>query len=357
MAKRFKTKPYIRYSNVYEEINSLLSVASGDIYLSVASGFDNTLALLKNNPKKIVAFDYNITQIYLAKLKMSSFLHLSYPELLAFFGINSTKKVRLSLYSKLAPNLDSDVKEYFDNNLEIIKIGIVNCGRFEYYLSKFKKYILPYTHNKKVINRFMNAETIEEQRVIYEEFNNKKFKKLFKVFFSEKTMSRLGREKEYFKYLEKDLATLLKERVDLGFNNVLNLTNPYMEYVVLGYFRTLPEYLKEENYELIRNNLDKIELVYGDFKDIIKKYQYDFLNLSDIFEYMSQEETNECEKLIIENTNNFAKVVFWNMMVPRSFTSGVFKEINSDDAFLKERPFFYQKLYRYEKIWVSSISF
>ena len=49
MKKRFKRKPYIRYSNVYEEINSLLRVASGKTYLSVCSGFDNTLALLLNN--------------------------------------------------------------------------------------------------------------------------------------------------------------------------------------------------------------------------------------------------------------------------------------------------------------------
>lgn len=350
MAKRFKTMPYIRYSNVYEEINSLLSVASGDVYLSVVSGFDNTLALLKNNPKKIVSFDYNIAQINLAKLKMTSFKYLTYSELLLFLGINSKKKERLALYNKLSTHLDNEVKQYFDTNLEIIKIGIVNCGRFEYYLSKFKKYILPYTHNKKIIKSFMNATTIEEQRVIYQKFNNKRFQRLFKFFFSEKTMSRLGREKDYFKYLEKDLATVLKERVDLGFNNVLNLTNPYMEYVILGHFRTLPEYLKEENYELIRNNLDKIELIYGEFNEVIKKYQYDFLNLSDIFEYMSLEETHECEKLILENTNQNAKVVFWNMMVPRKFTSEMFKEINSDEDFLKERPFFYQKLYRYEKI-------
>lgn len=357
MPKRFKTIPYIRYSNVYEESNSLLNVATGDIYLSVASGFDNTLVLLKNNPKKIIAFDYNKAQIYLAKLKMSCFKNLTYDELLLFFGINSTSKERLALFQKLSSSLEEEVKEYFKQNIEVIKVGLVNAGKFEYYLSKFKKYVLPYTHRKKLINAFMNATTIEEQRQIYETFDNKRFKRLFKIFFSQHVMSKIGREKAYFKYLEKDLATSLKERVDLGFNNVLNKTNPYMEYIILGSFRTLPEYLKEENFALIRNNLDKIELIYGEFKDVIKMYKYDFLNLSDIFEYMSEDETLECEKLICENTNLGANIVFWNMLVPREFKTNNFQMLESYHDFIKERPFFYQKLYRYKRVWVLSKSF
>ena len=350
MPKRFKTKPYIRYSNVYEDVNSLILQANQGIYLSIASGFDNTLALLKCNPQKIVAFDYNEAQINLDKLKMSAFLHLSYQELLSFFGINSKKKERLTLYYKLRENLEEDVKTYFDFNLEIIKVGLVNAGRFEYYLGLFKKYVLPYTHNKKIINRFMNAQTIEEQREIYKEFDNKRFKKLFKIFFSQKVMAKLGREKAYFKYIEEDLATSLKKRVDLGFNNVLNRTNPYMQYVVLGKFNTLPDYLKEENYEIIKSNLHKIELVCADFKEAIKMYKYDFLNLSDIFEYMNEDETLLCEELIANNTNENARVVFWNMMVPRKFNTNNFKLLNSDNAFINERPFFYQKLYWYEKV-------
>ena len=67
------------------------------------------------------------------------------------------------------------------------------------------------------------------------------------------------------------------------------------------------------------------------------------------FEYMSKEETKECEELILNNTNNHATIVFWNMMVERSFTNDAFKIIDSDQAFIKERPFFYKALRRYEK--------
>lgn len=350
MPKRFKKTPYIRYSNVYEDVNSLLSVAKGQVYLSVASGLDNTLAILKNNPEKIIAFDYNVAQIYLAKLKIASFKHLTYQEVLLFFGINSTKKERILLYKKVTPFLEEEVKMYFDKNIEIIKVGLVNAGKFEYYLRLFKKYVLPLTHTKKMIKRFMNASCIEEQILIYQDFDNKRFKKLFKVFFSQKVMSRLGREKTYFKYLEKDLATLLKERVDLGFTNVLNKDNPYMQYIINGSFDTLPEYLKEENFKLISSNVDKIELVHKEFKEVISMYQYNFLNLSDIFEYMNPQEVEECETLILQNTTPKARVVFWNMMVERSFKRSEFKLLESEEDFLKERPFFYQKLYRYEKV-------
>lgn len=349
MKKRFKDKNHIRYSNVYEESNSLLSFSKGNIYLSVCSGLDNTLALLLNNPKKIVCFDYNIAQIHLAKLKIVAFKYLSYNELLKFFGINSIKKERINIYKKLKEKLDKDTKDYFDKYIDYIKVGLIYSGKFEYYLSLVKKYILPFTHNKKIINKFMNVTTIEKQRAIYKEFNNKRFRKLFNIFFSEKTMSKLGREKIFFKYIDKDLSSNLKTRIDLGFNNVLNINNPYMQYIILGKFISLPEYLKEENYEVIKENLDKIELIECDFKEAITKEKYDFLNLSDIFEYMTEEETQECEELIIKNTNPNARVVFWNMMVQRTFKQNKFKLIDSYETFIKERPFFYQNLWRYEK--------
>lgn len=352
MKNRFKNKPYIRYSNCYEEINSLLEISKNinGKYLSVCSGFDNTLALLLNNPEKIVCFDYNIAQIYLAKLKTLAFKKLSYKDLLIFFGINSSKKQRIDIYNQIKENLEEEVKTYFDQNIDIIKVGLIYAGKFEYYLNKVKKYILPFTHSKKTIKKFVYAQSIEEQKYIYQtKFNNKRFKTLFKIFFSEKVMSKLGREKEYFKYAKEDLSTKLKQRVDLGFNNVLNIENPYMQYIILGKFITLPEYLKEENFETIKNNIDKIELVHSEFKEVLVKDKYDFLNLSDIFEYMDLETVKFYEELINLHTKDNAKIVFWNMIVPRKFTQNYFKEIQSSDALKKERPFFYQNLWRYEK--------
>ena len=87
----------------------------------------------------------------------------------------------------------------------------------------------------------MNGRTIEEQKEIYIKFNNKRFIKLFNIFFSQKIMSKLGRDKAYFKEIKVDLASNLKSRIDLGFNNVLNKDNPYMQYIVLGKFITLPQ--------------------------------------------------------------------------------------------------------------------
>lgn len=351
MNKRFKEKPYIRYSNCYEEINSLLEVARGKKYLSVCSGFDNTLALLLNNPDQIICFDYNIVQIYLAKLKLTSFKNLAYQELLKFFGINSNKKERLGIYNKISKHLEKEVKDYFDKYIDIIKVGLIYAGKFEYYLSKFKTYVLPFTHSKKLIKEFVNQATIEEQKNIYKtKFNNKRFKKLFKIFFSEKVMSKLGRDKDYFKYANADLSVSLKERVDLGFNNVLNKENPYMQYIILGKFITLPEYLKEENFKIIKQNIDKIKLIHCDFKEALASDIYDFLNLSDIFEYMEEEKVVEYEELLKEHTSSDATIVFWNMIVPRKLKKGYFEEIESADAFKKERPFFYQKLWRYKKI-------
>lgn len=353
--KRFNEIPYLHYANCYEEFDVLLATASGGRYLSVCSGFDNTLALLITNPQKIYTFDYNIVQIYFAKLKLVAFKILTYPEVLLFLGLNSNKSQRIKLYEKLKPYLEQEVKTYFDNHLEMIEEGLIFAGKFEYYLQKFHKYILPLVNSKKTINQFMNASTIEEQREIYQKkFNNLFFKLLFKIFFSKKVMAKLGREKSYFAYANIPLSKTLKNRIDLGFNNVLNQDNFFMQYIIEGTFKTLPTYLQEKNFEIIKNNLDKIEFIHGDIYKVFeitkeKQLKFDFFNLSDIFEYMSEEQTLKHEEMIAQMANLQAKVVFWNMIVPRKFQTSLFKELKSYELFLKEKPFFYQKLWRYEK--------
>ncbi len=353
MKNYYKEEDYIHYSNCHEDPNVLLSLIkkTDKFALSVASAGDNSFSLLTHNFSKVVVFDYNNSQLALVKLKACGIKYLTYDEFLIFIGI--VKGDSIAFYNQLKKYLDKDTLTYFDNHLFLIKdLKLVNCGRFEHYFSLFKKYILKFTHSKKVLNKFMNASSIEEQWEIYKtKFNNFRWKLLFKMFFSDKTMKRHGRDKDYFAYASGSLSTHLTNRLELGFKNVLNKDNPYLNYAVYNEFKSLPHYLIKENFLTIKENIDNLIFIKGNTFDIFKlNYKFDFFNLSDIFEYMNKEETLNNEKMFISISNKNALFVYWNMMVDRKFISNDFKEIDSYELFKKDKGLYYSALRVYEVI-------
>lgn len=349
MKKKECKKLYrINYSNCHEDASLLLSQVQNQnlTILSIASGLDNSLTLLKSNPQKIIAFDYNPTQIYLSKLKKAGIKYLSYEEFLLLLGI--TPGENKDVFNKLVPYLEKDVLDYFQTNSDLIfKDKLYQCGRFEKYFKIFRAKVLPLIHSKKRIEKFMSFETIEEQVDYYNKtFNSIRFKLLFKVFFSSFVMKRLGRSKEYFKYNKGGLAKQLKDLFEKGIQNNLNKENPYLQYILFEQIKTLPNYLKQDEFDLIKDRIDRLEIVQGSLLDILKNdLKYDFMNLSDLFEYIPTEKMIEYENIIACRLNPSSRVVFWNMKNKREF-SYRFKEITPKNY--HDLAFYYQAFHVYE---------
>lgn len=360
----YKEDNYIHYSNCHEDfllLKKYITPQTKEV-LSVASGLDNSLAFLTQNDIKVHAFDYNPSQVYLGKLKIEAIRHLSWEEMLKFLGIidleagGNYKKYRankdssagrVDLYNKISAFLEPEVKNYFDSHLFLIEIGLVNCGRFEQYFHIFRNIVFPLTCGNRNIKKFAAAETIEEQREIYrKKINTKRFKFMFKIFFSKKVMAKLGRDKKFFKYSRESLSQILKVRVDTGFTNVLNRTNPYYGYVLNTYYPELPYYLQKENFYKIKENLDNITVEHKRFDEMFVQ-KYDFMNLSDIFEYMSDKVMDDYMQKIQNHLNEKGIVAFWNMMNVRSFP--YWQRINGKQDYIEDRAYFYRDFLVYEK--------
>ncbi len=345
----YKQHPYIHYSNCHEDIDFVASKVRGQpkTILSVASALDNCLALLLMNPQQIVAIDSNPAQIALCKLKKCAIQRLNYQDFLVLLGVSEGDS--LEIYNKLKDFLDVNTAEYFDKNLFLIsQTKLVHCGRFEYYFQLFKSKILPLVHSKKTVEVFMSAQNLAEQQQIYTtKFNNLRFRLMFKLFFSQFVMKRLGRDKQYFKYNQGNLAGMLKDKFQHGVFNNLNKNNPYLQYVVFNQFKTLPTYLQRENFEIIKQRIDRLQIKEISFEqEITCGNKYDFLYLSDIFEYMSIEKTHQISKQIDECLNDGAQVLFFNMMNERRLV-GNLKEEQLDQT--NDRAFYYKACYMYTK--------
>lgn len=355
--KNDKKFSFIRYSNCWEDTGILLealNIGDGDIGLSIASAGDNTLAMLINNPGKVYAFDINRTQLFCIELKMACFKKLGYEDMLSFLGVG--KCDRAAVFKKLAPVLSEEARLFFEKNIRLIKKGIIHTGKFERFFKLFRKYVVPVVCGKKRLCAFSEFSDLNKQREFYKKhINTLRFKALFRIVFGYKVLGNVGRDKDFYKYVDEkeQSGDDIKKRFEYGISHSENRTNPYLCYITKGNYEkeALPLYLRKEYFEIIKRNIDKITLIHGDL-DCVSDMKFDFLNLSDIFEYMSETEFLKNEKKLVSITNSGARVVYWNMQNKRYIKQGEFVSDTdkSNALFEKNQSWFYRDFLIYRKV-------
>ena len=315
----------IRYSQCWEDTEVLLeslNIQENDICFGILSAGDNVFSMLAENPKKVVALDISFPQIALAKLKKEVFNSLSYEEMLEFMGVMKSDK-RIEIYDRIKENLDKEVKEYWDFNKEAIQKGIIHAGKFEKFFKIFREKILPFVHSKKQIEKLLEKKSRQERIEYYDKYwNNFRWKLMFKLFFSKYIVGKLGRDKEFFRYAEKNISEEMKERSRYALCELDSYENPYIYYIMTGNYRLdcLPYFLREENFENIKKNLHKLEIVQNSVEEYLDgiDFKINKFNLSDIFEYMSLENYRRLMKKIYNNADNNAILAYWNLIVERN---------------------------------------
>ena len=323
----------IRYSQCWEDVEILLKaldIKEGDICFGIASAGDNVLSMLTENPKKIIAIDVSFPQIALMKLKIAAIRNFDYEKMLMFTGatdnsenLKQIKNTRLEMYRKIKNTLDFKTRQYWDFNIEAIKTGIIHIGKFEKFFKIFRTKILPFIHSKKKVNQFLEEKTKRERIEFYEKkWNNWRWQFMFKIFFSNYVVGKLGRDPEFFKYAKKNLAVEMAKQLKFATTEQNPSENPYLCYILKGNYKKnlLPYFLREENFYKIKQNIDKIEIVENSVEEYLSEIDFciDKFNLSDIFEYMSLKNYENLMNIIYENANKNAILAYWNMIVERN---------------------------------------
>ena len=342
----------IRYANCWEDPELLLEgFDNGKKYISIGSAGDNSLSLLVKNPELVYAVDLSIPQIACCELKKYAIKFLDYENFLKLLGFKTCNS-RLEIYTSIKENLSLQSRYYFEHNPEIIKDGIIQQGKFEHYFQLFANRIMPLVHNQKNLTELFLPKSIQAQKMFYDKtWNNWRFKALFKVFFIKFVMGRLGRDKEFFKYVDTAMISKnIKERADRALRDVPTWNNPYVNYILLNNFDyALPHYAKEENFDIIKQNIDTLEIKTGTINEVAQNsgIKFDGFNLSDIFEYMDKDLFKEVSSQLLSVSNIGAKFCYWNMMVDRRISEILpenfeYKKELSQKLYLKDRAFFYK---------------
>jgi S-adenosylmethionine-diacylglycerol 3-amino-3-carboxypropyl transferase len=161
-------------------------------------------------------------------------------------------------------------------------------------------------------------------------------------------MGALGRDPEFFRYVQGSVSDRILARTRYALTELDPSENPYLNWILTGQHGTaLPFALREENFESIRRNLDKLEWRSAALEDLGEhELRFDCFNLSDIFEYMSEANYAAQLRRIIDLANPGARLAYWNMLAPRSRPAELAASLApltqlSEELFARDKAFFY----------------
>ena len=346
----------IRYAQCWEDpliLSEALKITPDDIVLSIASAGDNSFALLLDKPKKVIALDLNPAQIALCELKMAAIAELNWNDCMEFLGALDSDN-RTEVYHTIRQLLSNSTKDFWDSNLFAIHGGVIHMGKFEKYFSIFRRFILPLIHTKSEINGLLMNKTLSEEEEYYDNvWNNWRWRKLIKIFFGKFLLGRLGRDPEFFRYVQKiDVSTQLLERAKYAMTALPTYNNWFMEFILTGKYGDLDmahPYMNKDNFMQLKSLLSRLELRLESIESYLSSGPEDAptkYNLSDIFEYMSAESVEEILNYILRFSPSHTRFAYWNLFVQRSVPNKLRDRIRrdedlSDKLWKKDKAFFY----------------
>lgn len=352
------------YNQIWEDPRvdlQALELDGNSRVLTISSGGCNALNYLLDAPEKVTAVDLNRHHIYLLNLKLAALKNLpAHEDFFNFFGFGKHEK-NIQNYEKcLAPNLDYDTRNFWESSSLFGKIsggnrinyfsdgGLYQHSRTGYFLRFFHRFSHIFGCQPEKI---LEAKTFEEQEKLYQ----KHIQPFFDSFFVKTvgrlpvTMFGLGIPPQQYDEMKKDLrdgknlSDLFRERA-----HRLAVKYPICEnYFAWQAFarrydtenrRAVPDYLKEENYETLKQNANQLTTKIGSVTETIKNAPKNTFNrfvFLDAQDWMNAETLTNLWHILAEKAESKSRIIFRTA----SASSPIEKNLPED---LREK-FVYQK--------------
>lgn len=346
----------IRYAQCWEDADVLLDaldIHQGDTCLSIGSAGDNSLSLLTRNPARVIAADISRPQIACLELRVAAYRCLEHSELLELVGSRPSTR-RRDLYLRCRPAVSSEAREFWDRQPDAIDQGIGGVGKFEEYFALFRRRILPLVHGSDCVRQLLRGGSLEERRAFYDnEWDTARWRVMFRVFFSRPVLGRLGRDPEFFRFVRGEIAGTILARARYALTSLDPAENPYIHWILTGqHGNALPHALRPENFNVIRERLDRIEWHCLPLERLLERCPEASIarfNLSDIFEYMSASDYEILLQRLVRAGRPGGRLVYWNLFVDRRRPDALASRLHpledlARDLHARDKTFFYRAL-------------
>lgn len=350
----------VRYANCWEDAEVLcraLAPAPGRRYLSIASAGDNSFSLLATGAE-VVAADLSAAQLALVELKAAAVRRLPHPQALAFLGVTPTAD-RERVYGELEADLSEGARSFWRARPEAVAAGVIHHGKFEAYFHLFRRRVLPLVHRRKTVRALLEERDEASRRAFYRQrWDTWRWRLLFRLFFSRFVMGRLGRDPEFFRFVEGSVAERILARARYALTALPIYDNPYATYILTGNFgpAALPHFLQPAVFPRVREGLNRLTLFQGPVEEAAAAHGggdgadgqggFDGFNLSDVFEYLDPEASAAIYRRLLAAARPGARFAYWNLLVPRRRPEDLAGRVRgleeeARELFARDRAFFY----------------
>jgi len=346
----------IHYGQCWEDadvMHAALDVRAGDTCLSIASAGDNTLALLARDPARVIAVDANPAQMACLALRIAAYRTLDHGQLLELIGSSPSSR-RLELYARCRPALGAATRGFWDARPALVAAGVGAAGRFERYVALFRRCGLPFAQRAQTVAALLRASLPAAREQFFDErWDHWRWRLLFRAFFSRLLLGRFARHPGAFCHAEGDVAAHLLSRIRHAMTSLDPCANPYLQWLLVGrHLGALPFALRPENFEPIRDRLDRLELRCEPLAVTLRELAHDEItcaNLSDVFEYMAPADCEWHLARLADVGRHGARLVYWNLLAPRSRPAWMATRLEPDIVLAatlhaRDKAFFYRRL-------------
>lgn len=305
---------------------NLLNITADSEVVMITSAGCNALDYLLDKPKKIHCVDINYRQNALLELKKVIIESGHREELVKFFREGYHPYADRFYWKSLRKSMPHFASRYWDKKIDYFMGGIIrpsfyfrgSSGLFAWF---FYQAIQKNTKINAHVRKMFTSETLEEQSEHWRKIKPILFKLIKPAFKSSPmAMSLIGVPESQSNIVtgdaKFDIIDYLEGMLDHTFCN-LSLNDNYFWYVYCygTYSETCqPNYLKEENFNLLYNNVYKIRCHTQSITEFLKERpgQYSHFVLLDHMDWMvknQKEELTKEWKQILKNSTSGTKIL------------------------------------------------
>ena len=327
------------YPQIWEDPDvdmKALSLGPGDRVIAIASGGCNIMSYLTADPKQIVAVDLNQAHVSLTRLKLAAVKHLpAHDAFYRFFG-EADEKANVAAYRRfLRDQIDDDTRSYWEGRdwsgrrrISLFSRDLYHHGLLGYFIGVSHLAARIYGIDLKEMTQ---TRSLAEQRTYFDTMIAPLFDKRLVRWATSKKLSLygLGIPPAQYEALvgaagDGQMATVLRERLErlaCGFS----MSDNYFAWQAFGrgyaegQSGPLPPYLKQENFDEIRDRADRVVVHNRSFTDHLASEPEASMNgyvLLDAQDWMTDQQLNALWDQITRTAVPGARVIFRTAGVP-----------------------------------------
>ncbi|MEH7222723.1 DUF3419 family protein [Bacillus sp. JJ1566] len=323
--------------------------------LVIGSGGCTAFSLLNDSVVQVLCVDVNPAQCALIELKKAVIEHFTRKEFLAFIG-EITCNNRVEMYKTVDENLPDYARDYWQQHLPEIELGINHCGVNERFYRFIGENICRNIYDESVWEVLFSAKNLEEQRDFYEQYlTTSEWRTAAKILLSKTTHLQFFPSFMFANASENDFATFFlsqfeKEVKTKPIHNNYFLTQILFSSYLYDQDEGVPFYLSEEGFKAAKRNMGKLSIHPVSIQELLSKEDsIDAFYLSNVFDWSDINGKEAICNGILRAKSDKAVVLFRNMLSSSQLPDVFMKRFILDKELSKrceglERSMLYQKI-------------